>query len=189
MTKVFNKYLELEEIAIMRKWFLNNGVKREYSKDEYFVCEGDPSLYIGNIESGSFRYVKWTNKGQEQIVGYSFENDFVCDYGSFQTITNAVVSAQAIRDSTVWVINYDQFNCFFNACGIDNLRSNISVSLFSDIYNRLLSFYVDSPEERYLKLITNFPDILNLVNLKEVASYIRVTPETLSRIRKRTSSK
>jgi hypothetical protein len=51
----------------------------------------------------------------------------------------------------------------------------------------MLSLYCDSPEGRYIKLIERYPDILNLVSLKEIASLIKIAPETLSRIRRKLS--
>lgn len=58
-------------------------------------------------------------------------------------------------------------------------------TLLNDVSARLLSMYCDSPEERYTKLINRYPDIVNLVSLKEIASLIKVAPETLSRIRRK----
>ena len=57
--------------------------------------------------------------------------------------------------------------------------------LLNDVSTRLLSMYCDSPEECYTKLINRYPDIVNLISLKEIASLIKVAPETLSRIRRK----
>ena len=46
--------------------------------------QGQTQNYVGFILKGGFRYVRYTSEGTEQIVGYSFENDFVVDYGAFQ---------------------------------------------------------------------------------------------------------
>lgn len=174
----------LEEMDVLRQWFLENSVRKEVSKGDFFYREGDVKHYAGYIEVGSFRYLKFNiNKNQEQIVGYSFDNDFVTDYGSFQQQASAVTSAQAIKDSVVWVTSVEKLNQFFQNCEVENLRAIVSEVLYADMYNRLLSLYIDSPEERYFKLIDRFPNILNLVTLKEIASFIKVTPETLSRIR------
>jgi Mn-dependent DtxR family transcriptional regulator len=61
----------------------------------------------------------------------------------------------------------------------------VAEALLNDVSTRLLSMYCDSPKERYTKLIARYPDILTLVSLKEIASLIKVTPETLSRIRRK----
>lgn len=185
----FNKYLELEEIELMRQWFVNHGERKEYKKDEFFLREGEFSQYAGYIEIGYFRYFKWKEKGIEQVVGYSFTNDFVGEFGSLKLASKAVTSAQAIKDSVVWIINNEEFDNFFDSYADSNLRARFAEIFFSDIYDRLMSLYVDSPTNRYIKLITNFPEILELVSLKEIASFIGVTPETLSRIRRKISLK
>lgn len=185
MGGILNQHLRLEEIPMMREWVLKHGVRKEYKKDEYFTKEGEISRYIGYAESGSFRYVKWNYKGQEQIVGYSFERDFVVEYSSFVFQTFSPCSSQAIDDAVVWVIDYDSFNTFMEMTNQGDLRHKISEILLFDMYNRMLYLYTDSPKDRYLRLITRCPEILNLVSLKEIASFINVTPETLSRIRKK----
>jgi CRP-like cAMP-binding protein len=184
---VLNKYLELDGIAEAKKFFIGNGTAKEYRKNEFFMRRGQKHDHIGFILKGGFRYLGYTSGGKEQIVGYSFENDFVVDYGSFQIRKSAVVDAQAIKNSTVLLLTYDELNTFYDHCAGKNFRSEVAETLLEDIYGRLLSSYCDSPEERYLKLIKLYPDILNLVSLKEIASLIKITPETLSRIRRKLS--
>ena len=184
---VFNKYLELEGIEELREFFITNGSTKEYGKNEFFMHQGQKQNYVGFILKGGFRYVRYTLGGTEQIVGYSFENDFVVDYGAFQIREPAFIGGQAIKHSMVLRARYDQLNDFYDHCHSINLRARVSETLFEDIYGRLLSLYCDSPEERYQKLIEHFPDILNIVSLKEIASLINITPETLSRIRRRLS--
>ena len=182
---VFNKYLNLDGIAELRQFFVEKGVTQEYLKNEFFMQQGQKQNYVGFILKGGFRYVRYTSDGTEQIVGYSFENDFVVDYGAFQVREPSFIGGQAIKHSTVLRATYDELNDFYDHSHSLNLRGRIAETLFEDIYGRLLSLYCDSPEERYQKLIKHYPDILNLVSLKEIASLIKMTPETLSRIRKK----
>lgn len=182
---VLNKYLNLDGIAELRQFFVEKGVTQEYLKNEFFMQQGQKQNYVGFILKGGFRYVRYTSDGTEQIVGYSFENDFVVDYGAFQVREPAFIGGQAIKHSTVLRATYDELNDFYDHCHSINLRGRIAETLFEDIYGRLLSLYCDSPEERYQKLIKYYPDMLNLVSLKEIASLIKMTPETLSRIRKK----
>lgn len=182
---IFNKYLNLDGIAELRQFFVEKGVIQEYQKNEFFMQQGQKQNYVGFILKGGFRYVRYTSNGTEQIVGYSFENDFVVDYGAFQVREPAFIGGQAIKHSTVLRATYDELNDFYDHCHSLNLRGRIAETLFEDIYGRLLSLYCDSPEERYQKLIKYYPDMLNLVSLKEIASLIKMTPETLSRIRKK----
>ncbi len=65
------------------------------------------------------------------------------------------------------------------------MHDTISDALFIDIYQRHLEIYRKSPTERYLDLITKYPEIMDIVTLREIASYLLVTPIYLSRIRKK----
>ncbi len=179
-----NKYLELDEITDVKNFFLGKGTVKEYKKNDFFVRQGQKHDHAGFIREGGFRYLGSTSKGKEQIIGYSFENDFVVDYGSFQSQKKAIVDIQAIRSSVVLCVSHDELNEFYQH-HIKNIRGQLAETLFEDIYGRLVSLYCDSPKERYLKLLAQYPDILDLITLREIASFIKVEPETLSRIRKK----
>ena len=179
--------MELEGIAELRQFFIAKNTTKEYGKNEFFMKRGQIHNHIGLILKGGFRYLSYTSDGKEQIVDYSFENDFVASYSSFQIRQPSAIDAQAVSASTVLLLTYEELNAFYDHCGFHHFRSKIAETLLNDSSNRLLSLYCDSPEERYQKLIERYPDILNLISLKEIASLIKISPETLSRIRRKFS--
>lgn len=181
------KYLELDGIEELRQVFIEMGTTKEFKKNDFLIRRGQSHNPVGFVLKGGFKYIGYSTDGKEQIVGYSFENDFAADYATFQMQQSPVIDVLAITESTVSILSYDELNDFFEHCPIPLLRSKIAESLLNDISIRLLSMYCDSPEERYIKLIDRYPDILNMVSLKEIASLIKVTPETLSRIRRKLS--
>ena len=65
------------------------------------------------------------------------------------------------------------------------LGRRIAETMFAEIYQRLLGFYCDTPEQRYQTLMKRCPDLQELITSKEIALFLGVTPETLSRIRKK----
>ncbi len=182
---LLKKYLELDGIGELRQVFIKKGITKEFKKNDFLVRRGQTHNPIGFILKGGFKYIGYSTEGREQIVGYSFENDFAADYATFQMQQSPVIDVLAITECTVAILTYDELNEFFEDCRIPLLRSQIAESLLNDISMRLLSMYCDSPEERYTKLISRYPEILNMVSLKEIASLIKVTPETLSRIRRK----
>ncbi len=181
------KYLELDGVEELRQVFKEKGTTKEFKKNDFFIRRGQSHNPIGFILNGGFKYLGYSTDGKEQIIGYSFENDFAADYATFQMQQTPVIDVLAITESTVSVISYNELNEFFEGCSIPALRSKIAESLLNNIGIRLLSMYCDSPEERYTKLISHYPEILNMVSLKEIASLIKVAPETLSRIRRKLS--
>ncbi len=184
---ILKEHMELDGMTELREFFMKKGTKKEYGKNEFFVQRGQNPNYVGFIVKGGFLYLGYTSDGKEQIVGYSFENDFVVDYATFQIQKPAAIDARAIGNSTVQLLTYDELNTFYDNCSVTNFRSKVAETILNDIGNKLLSLYCDSPEERYTNLIERYPDILNLVSLKEIASLIKIAPETLSRIRRKLS--
>lgn len=86
----------------------------------------------------------------------------------------------------MYVITFEQFNEFIN-CSFDNqvLDRCISEELFVTIYDRLLDFYLYSPEERHVRLMKKYPFLKDKLPMKEIASFIGISGKALSRIRKR----
>jgi CRP-like cAMP-binding protein len=187
MSVLRKKYMELDGMTEIRQFFIGKGIAKEYGKNEFFIRRGQKNDYIGFVLEGGFMYLGYTSDGKEQIVGYSFENDFVVDYATFQMQELSIIDAQAIKSSIVLLLTNDELNAFFDNCSVTNFRSRVAEILLNGISKRLLSLYCDSPEERYTKLIEHYPGILNLISLKEIASLIKITPETLSRIRRKLS--
>jgi len=184
---ILNEYLQVEGIEDLRQFFKTTGRIKKIKKNELFFKQGLPCKLAGYIHEGAFRYVSYNSTGKEQIVGYSFENDFVVDYTAFMNNSLSVADAQAIKDSNILIVNQNELVDFFSNYIHTDFRSRVAERFLSDIYNRLISFYCDTPEDRYIKLIQDYPQILNQVSLKEIASFIKIAPETLSRIRRKIS--
>lgn len=154
------------------------------------VRQNDRTNHIGFVASGIFRLTRIDTNGNEWIVGYSFENDFVCDYPSLINRTDATVSIQATTDCEVYLLSLSKLNQFWETdMETQRLGRRIAETMFAEIYQRLLGFYCDTPEQRYQTLMKRCPDLQELITLKEIALFLGVTPETLSRIRKKTTAK
>ena len=101
-------------------------------------------------------------------------------------VASTVWAKAALCDCTVYVINHSQLADFYD---INNdhqkLGRRIAETLLWEIYDRMISMYSLTPEERYLDIINRCPDLLKLITLKELASYLLIRPETLSRIRRK----
>ena len=97
---------------------------------------------------------------------------------------------QALEDSEIFVIDYSSMRKLYTKSSkFEQMGRLIGEYYILMLHNQLSSFLLDSPEERYVKLVEDFPDLLNRVPLQYIASYIGVTPVSLSRIRKRIITK
>ena len=183
----FNKYLEISNIDELKNICIEKGVRVDIKKGEIITRKGEPTKVFGFIEYGAVKYINYSSKGESKIVGFSFSNDFVADLSAFlknhSLYFDTAISftdIQAIMDCTIYIVNYGEIS-FLK----DTLIKEITRVFFIDIYDRLLSLYCDTAEERYLKLVEKHPDILNIATLRDIASFLNITPETLSRIRRR----
>ncbi len=184
----FNIYDQKIDFSSIKKFCKENGRSAHYSKNDVFVQQGCVGKYLGVVESGYFKYVTITSSGTEAVVGFAFEGEIVADYyNSFNGIPSEV-SIIAGTDTTVSQIRTTEARNIFNESFEGNL-STLNGTLFSEIYSRYLELYRKEPTERYIDLITLYPQILDVVSLRDIASYLLITPVYLSRIRKNLAKK
>ena len=108
----------------------------------------------------------------------------------FATIkrTTSVVNIQATTESVVYVVSLSDYLEYLNTGPEEQrFRHKAAEALFEMVYMRLLESYCDTPEQRYVKLMQRCPNLKEKVPLKEIASFLGVTPETVSHIRKKLS--
>lgn len=180
--QVFNHYLELDGIREMVEIFLDKGEVKTYARGKVFVREGQERDVLGYVAEGGFRHLIQASDGRDKVAGYSFAGDFISAFRSFDS-KNSAVTIQAFKDSTVYLLN----KAWIGSQLSWEFRYRLMEISLADVYGRLLLMHRGTPEERYLGLIGRYPAILNEVSLKEIASFLRMTPETLSRIRKKIS--
>lgn len=124
--------------------------------------------------------------GERHVVGYAFAGEFVGDYVAMCGDRPSQVSIEAMCDCTVWRADDDRLEAFYRAGpACERLARRLAERLTCELYERMLQLYACTPQERYETLLRRCPELLNIVALKELASYLRVRPETLSRIRGR----
>lgn len=124
--------------------------------------------------------------GESHVVGYAFAGEFVGDYISMSSGRPSWVGIEAICESRVWTLERDTLEAFYAVdAAHERLGRLFAEHLLSEVYERLLQSYVTSPQDLYEILLRRCPNLLNFISLKELASFLRIRPETLSRIRRR----
>ena len=186
----FNLYGDYVNIEPLIDLFINKGEMVKYKRNEYFCNLGDGCKYIGYVVSGAFRFTRDGTDGKEHIISFAFENDFIGSYSSLQSQESTLFNVQSIKDSVIYRLSISEINSFLNNTPQSQLlgRCIIEIILYS-LAQRIISIYCNSPEERYIELVKRCPTIINRVSIRELASYLMITPETLSRIRKKLLSK
>lgn len=174
------------DFSVVRDYIIQNGIVKQILKKEYLIRQNEKNDFVGFVSDGMFRYIRVDSSGKEHIVGYSFQHEFVAEYTSNLCNRPPLVSIQAIKDSTVYLIKYAEIEKLWESSPENQCIGRIvAEQLFAMTYRRLMDSYCNTSEERYIDLMNRYPNLKELIPLKEIASFIGVTPETVSSIRKK----
>ena len=169
--------------------FSSKLIKREFSKKSKIISIGEIENCISFIEDGIVRLlIPHEDEEKEITFGFSFENEFISAYDSFLTRTPSLYELETLTKTTIWSISYTDLQEVYKTTQIGNLIGRFSSErLYLIKSKREQSLLTDSAEKRYLNLFKERPKLIKKIPLKFIASYIGVTPQALSRIRKRIS--
>lgn len=185
--KEFNKYLKGADLNLIKEVCINKGRLTPFSRNEYFSRAGDVITHVGYIKQGAFRYVCVNpSEEKEYSTGFAFEKEFVADYPACIYNIPSEISIQAITPSEVYICNIQEIVQIFNE-NIDTqtqARNNAERILFC-VYQNYIDLYRKTPEERYKEIMCRCPEILQILTLKELSSYLKITPITMSKIRRK----
>jgi CRP-like cAMP-binding protein len=163
--------------------------QRAYKKKQLFIAEGKVCREIAFICKGSFRYYKMVD-GIEVTTFFSFEHNWVSAYTSFLLKGPSFVSVEAMEDSDVLVLAYDDLQYLYqHYIAFERFGRLMAEYLVTCLDERMHSLLLKTPEERYLKTLTDNSVYFEKVPQHYIASYLGVAPESLSRIRKRVMQK
>lgn len=179
----FNVYHDMIDLSELRELCLRHGVVREYAKGEKFLSEGTVPQEFALIEEGYFKFIVHSTDGEECVVGMSFDNDYLSDINSTLMMCPTEISIVAGRNCRIRVISMERFIDFASAKGL-RFCVGFEAVLFRTVMGRYLDMYRLTPRERYLKLLTAYPDIFRKALLRDIASWLCITPVHLSRLRK-----
>ena len=183
--------LYLDKIASISNsdwnFFISKLHRRIVSKKSVFIKVNQIENHISLIESGIVRlFIPRENPEKEITFGFSFKNQFVSAYDSFLTQLPSNYQLQALTETTMLSISYKDLQSVYKSTQIGNLIGRLTAEdLFLIKSKREQDLLNLTAEQRYLKLFEERPELLKLIPLKYISSYIGVTAQALSRIRKR----
>lgn len=168
-------------------FFSERLVEQNYKHKALLTSKGAIEKQLSFIASGVVRYY-YENLENDITFGFSFPNSFASAYDSFIQQSPSSYAIQAITPVTVWSISYCNLQEVYQQTVIGNTIGRLAGEmLFLNKIKREKSLLILTAEERYLELFTERPELIKHIPLKYIASYIGVTPQALSRIRKRIS--
>lgn len=163
------------------------GTGHTFTQERFFLPARRGCSLCGLHRKGILRYTCLNDKeGKEYSVGFTLTNEFVADYPGCLYGIPSEVNIQAATDCTLHYLPTGFVKRFFEDTPKGQyIGRMIAEQLFLQVYPRLLDTYRKTVEERYLDLLARCPSILEVLSLREIASFLRVTPETISHIRKK----
>ncbi len=162
---------------------------RSYLKGQYIVQEGDVSRNETFIVSGKVRSFYLDDKGNEHIVAFGIEDWWINDICSYTTQTPAEFNIQCLEPTEVIQISRDKMEeLFILAPKLERYFRLIIQKAYANMSKRIVNNHAQSAKERYLSFIGTYPDIANRVPQYMIASYLGITKEFLSSLRKQIHS-
>jgi len=192
MFDIFKKYLSERATLTEAELCLIHSlsVKKKIAKRGFILRKGEISRHTNFVSKGLLRLYRTDHRGDEYILKFADENHWINDRESYLTGQPSTANIEAIEDSEILAWKKSDFDLLLNKIpAFKELMKNLSAKLQIASENRFYTSVSSTAEEKYLQFVIKYPAIFNRVPLQMVASYIGVSRETLSRIRRISVSK
>ena len=179
----FKQFIDLEEKDVLLIEELTT--IKHFSKNEFILIQGKVCDFVAFINKGAFRGF-YSVDGQEYSKQFFLEDGFCTDYASFLTEKKSLTYLQATEDSTVIIFKKKDVDVMYKTIpNFVQFGKLLAESLYIKVSDITASFILNTPEERYTNLINDRPKVIQSIPQYMIASYLGITPEALSRIRRR----
>jgi CRP-like cAMP-binding protein len=179
----FNRHLNLtdEEKQAVRASFSERRVKRR----QFILQEGDVCRLNTFVVEGCFRMYMCDEHGKEHNLQFAIENWWIGDIGSFHSEAPSRLNIEAIESSIILQIKKaDQLRLFAEYPKFNRIFRVFTENALVSCQRRVLQNISSTAEERYLDFMQRYPDFFNRISNVQIASFLGITPEFLSTIRK-----
>jgi len=160
---------------------------RCFRKAEIIKHYHSTEKYINIMISGSVAHFALANQ-KDVCISLYYENQVFSDYASFLSQSPTAIKTESLEESEIWSISHQDLHKLYKRSSTGLLIGKaIADAMFIRRQTEQITLLTLSPQERYLRLLHRRPEIVQRTSLKIIASYLGVTAESLSRIRKKVS--
>lgn len=178
--------LNIKEIDLVEsKITLRNIKRKQMILQEGFVCKH----YFFVVE-GCFKMYAIDDKGNEHNLQFAAENDWIADISSFHSEKPSKLFIEALEPSVILQIEQQDLYFLYNNIPKLNIIFKVIIeNKFVELQNRVLQNISSTGQQRYLNFLEQYPKLVQRLPNTQIASYLGITPEFLSKIRKDLSKK
>lgn len=180
----FNKLLPLndEEKAFVEDVFKERRVKRR----QFILQEGEICKHNTFVLEGCFKMYFIDDNGKEHNLQFAIENWWIGDIGSFHSDEPSKLYIEAMENSVILQVKKeDQLRLFVDYPKFNRIFRVLAENAMVGLQKRTIQNISSTAEERYLDFLRRHPQFFNRISNVQIASYLGVTPEFLSAIRKK----
>jgi len=174
-----------EELELIKPFFIPKKIR----KRQYLLQEGDVCKYTAFVEKGALRSYSLHEKGNEHIIQFALEGWWISDQYSVLTGEPSAYNIDALEDSEILLISHISFEGMLEK--LPKMEKYFRILMQNSMIamqRRLVASLSLTADEKYTRMINAYPNIIQRVPQHMIASYLGITPETLSRIRKQKST-
>ena len=174
------------DLQILREFCEREGEEIAYRKGDQLEREGDPARWFGFVTEGCFKYVTYgISDDREHITWFSFEGEFAGDYPNCLDGRPSQTTIKAMMPSRMLRVSGEQLVDFFRQ---DAEKMELRSICAEHVLRQRNQCYIDlhraTARERYELLLQRCPGIVEFLDLQDIASFLNVHPNTVSKIRR-----
>ncbi len=152
-------------------------------RNEFLKVKGSIDTNVYYVESGSLR-IFVLDDYEEQTIRFGYKENLIASLDSFLTGKPSDLYIQAIKKTVIKVITKPQIDNFLETGHNQNLWRKILENLVIQQMEREIDILTSSPKERYERVLRRSPQLFQEIPNRHIANYLRMSPETLSRLKK-----
>ena len=174
-------HLTREEFDLCRQFF----APKKLRKRQFLLHEGDVCKHLAFVNNGCLREYTVDHKGEEHIIQFAIRDWWISDLNSFLGGSTSTHNIDAVQDSDILLLEKEARANMLEA--VPKMERFFRLLLEANhvaTHKRINASLSASAEERYLAFIKTYPALVEQVPQSQIASYLGITPQSLSRIRK-----
>ncbi|WP_106915809.1 Crp/Fnr family transcriptional regulator [Chryseobacterium aurantiacum] len=184
--KNINRYIDLSEKEFGE--FTSRFQYKSFQKKDVVLKEGDYCLFEGFVLRGCFKVYYLNEAGFEQTLYFAVEGWWITDIDSLINNVPSILNIEALQNSDVLMISKKDKECLYETLPkVEKLFRIMNQQSSVALQRRILSLTGKTADKRYLEFLEKYPGLEQKLTQQQVASYLGITHEFLSKIRKKTS--